>query len=193
VAIQHTTNYGVAYIDAQTSLDQLAAASLEVAQSLDAAMGRAGYSPPDASTFASAVARIGTLEGWRTTTDPKLAYSPQTVTWNTAQFDQSTTAPYTEATRAWKDAQGSIRVQGIAQTKVAIAAGQVPTVLTLPVGYRPATSVIRLIGTPGSASVAPSSLRCEVSTAGVMTVWASVALASGSLLPFDLSFRPVTP
>jgi hypothetical protein len=83
MTIQYTTNYHVAYADAQTALLDLATVTQQVAQSLDDAMGRAGYTPPDASSFAAEVAariavgnRVTTLEGDKTgTTTWVAAYS----------------------------------------------------------------------------------------------------------------------
>lgn len=63
MGIQYTTNFGVAYMDDLTPLTDLDTVTQQVAQNLDSAMGRAGYSPPDSSTFASLVARVAALEG----------------------------------------------------------------------------------------------------------------------------------
>lgn len=59
--MQYTPNFHLAYLDASTPLVQLADASQQVAQSLDAAMGRAGYVPPDTTTFAALAARVAKL------------------------------------------------------------------------------------------------------------------------------------
>lgn len=56
MTIHYTTNYHIAYADTDTAAVDLATVSQSVAASLDAAMGRAGYSPPDATTFAAEVA-----------------------------------------------------------------------------------------------------------------------------------------
>lgn len=63
MAIQYTTNYHLAYSDDQTALVDLATVTQQVAASLDAAMGRAGYTPPDATTFAALTARVTAVEG----------------------------------------------------------------------------------------------------------------------------------
>jgi len=57
VTIQYTPNYHIAYADDQTALKDLGLVTQQVAASLDAAMGKAGYTPPDATTFADLVAR----------------------------------------------------------------------------------------------------------------------------------------
>lgn len=56
MTILHTTNYGIAYIDAQTSLSQLADASQQTAQTLDAALGHGGVAPFDVTSLAAEVA-----------------------------------------------------------------------------------------------------------------------------------------
>lgn len=56
MTILHTTNYGVAYIDGVTPLSQLAQVSQEVAQTVDAALGRGGVAPVDATSLAAEAA-----------------------------------------------------------------------------------------------------------------------------------------
>lgn len=74
MTIQYTANYHLAYADAQSALSDLSTVTQQVATSLDAAMGRAGYTPPDATSFAAEVSarqsadtalstRVTTLEG----------------------------------------------------------------------------------------------------------------------------------
>jgi len=63
LTIHHTTNYGIAYIDDLTPLKLLGATSQEVAESLDAALGRGGITPPDVTTFAALAARVTAVEG----------------------------------------------------------------------------------------------------------------------------------
>jgi hypothetical protein len=72
VAIQYTTNYHIAYMDDQTALADLDTVTQQVAQSLDTAMGQAGYTPPDATTFAALAARVTALEGLHTAAYAKL-------------------------------------------------------------------------------------------------------------------------
>jgi hypothetical protein len=62
MGIQYTTNYGIAYLDDLTPLTDLDTVTQQVALSLDGAMGRAGYTPPDATTFAALAARVTALE-----------------------------------------------------------------------------------------------------------------------------------
>jgi len=61
VTIQYTTNYQIAYADQQTALEDLATVTQQVAQSLDTAMGKAGYTPPDATDFAALSARVSNI------------------------------------------------------------------------------------------------------------------------------------
>lgn len=63
MTIQHTPNYGIAYLDESTPLRELAEATRQTAVSLDAAMGRAGYTPPDASSFAALAAAVS-ITAW---------------------------------------------------------------------------------------------------------------------------------
>ena len=73
MTIHYTTNFGVAYADDQTALVDLAAVTQAIAVNLDAAMGRAGYTPPDSSSFAALSATV-TANGSRlTTVENKLA------------------------------------------------------------------------------------------------------------------------
>lgn len=53
MTIHTTTNYGLAYIDADTSLDQLAAASQQMAQTIDTALGHSGVAPYDVTSLAA--------------------------------------------------------------------------------------------------------------------------------------------
>lgn len=62
MGIQYTPNYHIAFMDDQTTIDQLDEVTYQVATSLDSAMGRAGYTPPDATTFAALVAKVTALE-----------------------------------------------------------------------------------------------------------------------------------
>lgn len=62
MTIQHTTNFGIAYADSSTALTDLGTVTQQIANSLDAAMGRAGYTPPDSTSFAALSARVGALE-----------------------------------------------------------------------------------------------------------------------------------
>lgn len=62
MTIQYTTNYGIAWADDQTALKDLGVVTQQVAASLDAAMGRAGYVPPDATTFAALNAKVNALQ-----------------------------------------------------------------------------------------------------------------------------------
>lgn len=60
--IQYTPNYRMPYLDDLTPLRQLADTSRQIAEGFDAAMGRAGYSPPDATTFATLNARVSAMQ-----------------------------------------------------------------------------------------------------------------------------------
>lgn len=62
MTIQHTANYGIAYMDKSTPLTQLDQVTQQIAESLDAAMGKAGYVPPDATTFAALAAQVTALQ-----------------------------------------------------------------------------------------------------------------------------------
>jgi hypothetical protein len=63
MTMHQTTNYGIAYADADTPLGDYPAVTQAVAAALDTAMGRAGYTPPDASSFAAEVAARVALAG----------------------------------------------------------------------------------------------------------------------------------
>lgn len=72
MTIHTTTNYGIAYVDTDTALVDLAAASLQAATTIDAALGRGGIAPPDATTQAQLAARATALEGRATALETKL-------------------------------------------------------------------------------------------------------------------------
>lgn len=76
----HTPNYGIAYIDTTTTLDQLAQASQDAATTIDAALGRGGIAPPDATTQAQLAARITALETAKRDLTLGDAYLPAQVT-----------------------------------------------------------------------------------------------------------------
>lgn len=62
MTILYTTNYHLPYMDALTALTDLDVITREIAETLDAAMGQAGYTPPDATTFAALAARVTAIE-----------------------------------------------------------------------------------------------------------------------------------
>lgn len=90
----HTTpNYGIAYVDADTALVDLATASQQAAQTIDAALGRGGIAPVDATSLATEAAtrrdadtaldgRATSLEASRTAVEG--AWTTYTPTWTVA-------------------------------------------------------------------------------------------------------------
>lgn len=60
--LAYTPNYHIGYLTDATPLIELAAATKQNADALDAAMGRAGYTPPDATSFAALAARVAVVE-----------------------------------------------------------------------------------------------------------------------------------
>lgn len=62
MTILKTFNYGIAYCDTSTALVDLADASKQAADTIDAALGRGGIAPPNATTQAQLAARITELE-----------------------------------------------------------------------------------------------------------------------------------
>lgn len=65
MTIHHTTNYGIAWADDLLPLRQVAAVTQQAAETIDAALGRGGIAPPDATTQAELAARITALEALR--------------------------------------------------------------------------------------------------------------------------------
>lgn len=63
MTVHYTTNYRIAYIDDDSALADLIDASKQAASTTDAALGRGGIAPPDATTQAQLAARITALEG----------------------------------------------------------------------------------------------------------------------------------
>lgn len=55
MGIAYTTNFHVPYMDPSTPFADVQLVTQQLAQLLDAAMGRAGYTPPDATSFAAEV------------------------------------------------------------------------------------------------------------------------------------------
>lgn len=184
MTIQHTTNYGIAYADEQTPLVQLAAVTQEVAESLDGAMGRAGYTPPDATSFAALAARVTAAEGKLTPT-----FAPVTFANSFAQFG---TAPYGEKLRAQKNAQGDIEVRGMLSVPV-LATTAAVVAFTLPTGYRPPLTLIRQLIVGGVSGAASVLWRVNIDAAGVVTVQPAATTAAATTAVVDWTFRTVEP
>lgn len=64
MTIHTTTNYGIAYADTDTALGDYPTVTQQVANTLDAALGRGGIAPPDATTQAQLAARATALESF---------------------------------------------------------------------------------------------------------------------------------
>lgn len=114
MTILHTPNYGVAYIDGVTPLDQLANVSQQVAQTVDAALGRGGIAPPDATTQAQLAARTTTLETNQAalvTNPPRAVLAPHPTTGQTLGNNAYTTLNWQSAPvlsgMLWSTAQPS--------------------------------------------------------------------------------------
>lgn len=62
MALHYTPNFQLGYIDVDTPLADLAAASLDMATKTDAALTRGGVAPPDAQSLVALTGRVSTLE-----------------------------------------------------------------------------------------------------------------------------------
>lgn len=62
MGIQYTPGFQVPYMDENTGLTELDEVTKGVAEALDAAMGRAGYTPPSSSSFAALSATVADIK-----------------------------------------------------------------------------------------------------------------------------------
>jgi hypothetical protein len=201
VTLHYTTNYGIAYLGTETPLKDLATSTQQAAESLDAAMGRAGYVPPDATTFAALNAkvntdsgRIGTLETAKTTDEGRITvlegYAPTapaapTLGASFVAFNTQAAGGDFQSLRLWKVGQ---TVYGSGFVKFA-AAGTVADLLlaTIPAGLRPTflTRVpagIALV----TAGTTITTQRVDAYADGRLNLSATVAFASGSSVALTL-------
>lgn len=136
-----TKNYGIAYCDDTTALKDLATVTQQVATTLDAALGRGGVAPVDASSLAAEVSArtaADTALGNRTTALETLL-NPSPAPGQTSELPYGTgftgykSTPWT-GVRYWR--RGSVvTIAGPLLTTAATAANAV--VGTVPVGFRP--------------------------------------------------------
>jgi hypothetical protein len=90
VTIHLTTNFAIAHIDVDTPLVDLAEASRQAAETIDAALTRGGIAPPAAQDLVAVAARVTELEG-RGQADRKLSAA-------TTPIALSTGGAYTQVT-----------------------------------------------------------------------------------------------
>lgn len=204
-----TPVYGIAYVDGDSALPDLAAATQAAAQTTEAALLRGGVVPPAAADLNAVTARVVTLENARTTNEGRIS-ALETKTTRTPQslalsssFAAYGIAPFTEGSglTMWKDALGSVRIVGLLKPAAAIGTAAAVAVLgttggLLPAGFRPpassagaAQTFIRYIAASGGPGVAVVWHRVSILSTGALNFEASVALAAGNTpLMFDLSF-----
>lgn len=137
MGVQYTPNFHIAYLDAATPLADLDTVTQQVATSLDAAMGRAGYTPPDSSSFAAEVTarqNADTALAGRVTT---LEQAPT----RTAPVALGMNAPWTNYAsdwtplRVWTEGRTGFLTGAVKPTS-AVAAGDY-AIAAVPVGTRP--------------------------------------------------------
>lgn len=167
MAVQYTTNYHIAYMDDQTALTDLDVVTQAIATSLDDAMGRAGYTPPDATSFAAEVAarvalagRVTTLEA-DTRAGDTIAYAAVPAAANSVVY--TTGAAGTEA-RAGDATLGTNGTGAAVPTPlsfaVALTAGRVYRVEAqgrLNAGVAATAAVLNVRGKSGAAPVVATS------------------------------------
>jgi hypothetical protein len=158
MGIQYTASYGVAYMDGSTPLADLDDVTRQVAESLDAAMGRAGYSPPDATTFAALVARMVTAEA-------KLATLEADTGWQNITMGASGFTPDSGGAPRVRKRGGLLLFTG-AWTGAGMTANASFAVGQLPAGIRPQ----EFIGAAAPAHVNASSGDVFVNASGVVTI-----------------------
>lgn len=162
MTLLYTPNYHIGYLAPSTPLVELATATQQNAESLDAAMGRAGYTPPDASTFAALAARVAALD-----TPP--APVALTLTAPFAQYSVDRTP-----LRAWATAKTGHMV-GFLTASTSTGTGDKP-LATLPAALRP---VDYTVSAPVVINGNPAG-RCDIAPSGAVTLSLIAALAPSS-------------
>lgn len=161
MGILYTTNYHVPYMDPATPFADVQVVTQQLAQLLDAAMGKAGYTPPDATTFADLSARQA----------PSLFLAAQTGTGQSMAPNAWTNVPLVSRTingagsstsdRFTASSAGLYEVQGFASFVGSVAMVRIAArvVLTAAVGG------VVSYPNPGSAiSAAPAAVDLGVTT-----------------------------
>lgn len=162
--------------------------SEDLAKALEAVLASKAVSPPGAADLAAVAGRVSALEADQAAEDA--LFVRKAVTFQ-AGWEQHPTAPYAEAVRVWKEAPTVVRLQGMVRATVAVAAGASSNILLLPVGYRPANQVVRQVGFGGAANAAPSMIRSDITSAGMVNGAFATAITVNQFLVFDFSFRTV--
>jgi len=92
MTIHYTPNYGLAYLDADTALVDLAAASQTLAERADAALTAGGVAPPGAADLVALSGRVTTLEQRRPRVSVKTGtFSPASGTLTPVAFASRST------------------------------------------------------------------------------------------------------
>lgn len=134
MTILYTTNYGVAYCDSSTALRDVATVTAQAAATIDAALGRGGIAPVDATDLASEAATraaADTALSGRVTAVEATAWVAPTL--NAGYANLTPTATYYPF--RYRKINGELELSG---TMAGAAAG---VFVTLPTGFRPAKTV----------------------------------------------------
>lgn len=174
-SIHYTTNYGIAYADVDLPAVALADVSYEVATTLDAALGRGGIAPPDATTQAQLAARITALEAERVEADRLwVDYTPR-MTGGTGFAEGATTGSKGRYHRVGTIVTGTFYIV----TGAGFAQGTTSTFgFTLPVTARTAAAGSPICGTAWmwkSGGNALGALRLATTTAAEIVLGGNAA------------------
>lgn len=120
--------YGLAYVDVDSPVVELAAASEQTARATQAALAARGVTVPAAADLAALALRVAAVEG----------VAPVALTLQNAGH-----WPGLANLHAWKQGQ-TVHLSGAAFLNGNVAAGGRLTVATLPAGYRPPKALVGL-------------------------------------------------
>lgn len=158
----------------------------ELAEDLEAILATKAVTPPGASDLAAVATRVGNLENDQAAEDA--LWVPKPVTFS-AGFAQYGNGAYQEGVRCWKIGPNVVKVAGQVALTAATTAGQTKDMLTLPLGYRPATQLIRGCFWQSATTAEPTMFRLHVTTGGVVQVITHIAATTATWFVLDFEFR----
>lgn len=187
MGIQYTENYQIPFMDDATSLNELDTLTRDLAYKLDAAMGKAGYVPPDATTFAALSSKVtqvkadlDALVDLTKTARPIKAVAPTAMiplvgTW--INFD----AGNYDLLRYSRDSTGVVRLFGLIANTAAFSAIQ--TITTLPAGFRPRKTVLAPVVYNGAVAS-----RLDITPAGELRAVPTGTVPAGAYWAINLLY-----
>ncbi|MET0996264.1 MAG: hypothetical protein ABWY20_20255 [Mycobacterium sp.] len=159
MSIHTTPIYGLAYIDVDTPLEDLAVASQQNAATVETALAAGGLAPPNTPDLAAAIGRIAALEGSAPVAVPFVNLAGAATGWS------NFANPGFASLRVWKQGR-TVRTVGVIKNGAAIGASTQQAVARVPVGFRPPSNESVMVSTFANGAVA---FRFDVTADGVIT------------------------